>query len=27
MDHPVVAAMREFADAEVRIMRLPSREE
>jgi len=27
MDHPVVAATRELADAEVGIMRLPSREE
>jgi len=27
MDHPVVAAVREFVDAEVRTMRLASREE
>jgi len=27
MDHPVVAAVREFVDAEVRTMRLASRAE
>jgi len=27
MDHPVVAAVREFVDAEVQTMRLASREE
>jgi len=27
MDHPVVAAVRELVDAEVRTMRLASREE